>query len=64
MAILDHNKKKLNTIGITDQSHYISIEQVNTDVMEKVVFFNIEGEVYEEFTTKHPIGKKGHHPNT
>ncbi|MBR7553917.1 hypothetical protein ACFFJI_03890 [Allobacillus sp. GCM10007491] len=58
LAILDHNKKKLNTIGITDQSHYISIEQVNTDVMEKVVFFNIEGEVYEEFTTKHPIGKK------
>lgn len=48
----------LNTSGITSQSRYLSIEQVNTDVIESIIFFNFDGEIYESFTTRHPVGKK------
>lgn len=58
LTILNHDKMMLNTSGITSQSRYLSIEQVNTDVIESIIFFNFDGEIYESFTTRHPVGKK------
>lgn len=58
ITFLNKDKNVLKNKHLTDESKFVSINQTNYDIRENIVFYDIDGHVYESYFIMHPRNKE------
>lgn len=54
LSFLDEDKNVLNVKHLTSETEYLSINQTDYDINESIVFYDINGNIYESYFMMHP----------
>lgn len=58
ITFLNKDKKILKDKHLTDETKFVSINQTNYDIKENIVFYDMDGHIYESYFIMHPSDKQ------